>query len=96
LSRIVCAVSGVLFSFQAAFAGCIISDDRKSINVVTDNSTTDDKTCSVTCKVETKNGPTNVSCGGTTPPLAKNHSLCDFDKPQSFYDKVVSATGTCQ
>lgn len=93
---IACAAVGAVISIEAASAGCLISQDRKSINVVTDNSTTDGKSCSVTCKVETKNGPANISCGGTTPPLAKDHSLCDFDKPEPYYDKVVSATGTCR
>jgi hypothetical protein len=79
-----------------ARAGCLISEDRKAINVVTDNSATDEKSCNVTCRVETKNGPANISCGGTTPPLAKDHSLCDFDKPEPYYQKVISATGTCR
>jgi hypothetical protein len=93
------ALCGVLLSLHlssAEAANCLISADQKAINVVTDNASSDEKSCNVTCKVETKTGPTNISCGGTTPPLAKDHSLCDFDKPAAYYTKVVSATGTCK
>lgn len=48
------------------------------------------------CQVDTKRGRTVVSCGGNTPPCAKGHTLCDFDKPEPWYDKVVLAEGTCQ
>jgi hypothetical protein len=46
--------------------------------------------------VDTKIGLTQVSCGGTTPPLAKAHSLCDFDKPDAYYKKVISSVDSCK
>jgi hypothetical protein len=80
----------------AAQAGCVISPDGKSINVVTDNGTDEQKPCSVKCQVDTKIGVMQVSCGGTTPPLAKAHSLCDFDKPDAYYKKVISSEDSCK
>jgi hypothetical protein len=77
-------------------ANCVISNDGKAINIVTDNSSDEQKSCNVSCQVETKRGPTSISCGGTTPPQAKDHSLCDFDKPELWYTKVISASGTCK
>jgi len=41
-------------------------------------------------------GVLQVGCGGTTPPLAKGHSLCGFDKPGAFYNKVVSSEDSCK
>jgi hypothetical protein len=80
----------------AARAGCVIAPDGKSIDVVTDNGSRDEKTCSVACQVDTKIGVVNVGCGGTTPPLAKGHSLCAFDKPEVWYKKVVSSEDSCK
>jgi hypothetical protein len=84
----ICLASG-------ARAGCVISPDGKSIDVVTDNGASDEKNCAVKCQVDTKIGVVQVSCGGNTPPLAKAYSLCNFDKPESWYKKVVSAQDTC-
>jgi hypothetical protein len=81
---------------SAVDAGCIIAPDGKSIDVVTDNGSSDAKSCSVRCKVDTKIGVVQVSCGGTTPPLAKGHSLCDYDKPEPYYKKVVSSEDSCK
>jgi hypothetical protein len=78
-----------------AHAGCVIAPDGKSIDVVTDNPTSDGKSCSVSCQVDTKIGVVQVACGGTTPPLAKAHSLCNFDKPEPWYKKVISAKDSC-
>jgi hypothetical protein len=69
---------------------------RKSINVVTDNASSDEKNCAVSCKVDTKIGVVTVACGGNTPPLAKAHSLCDYDKPEAWYKKVISAEDSCK
>jgi hypothetical protein len=77
-------------------AGCVIGQGGKSINIVTDNSSTDAENCMVKCKVDTKIGVTQISCGGNAPPLAKAHSLCDFDKPQPWYKKVISSEDTCK
>jgi hypothetical protein len=77
-------------------ATCIIAPDGKSINVVTDNGSSDAKSCQVSCKVDTKIGVVSVSCGGTTPPLAKDHSLCAFDKDEVWYKKVVSSEDSCK
>ena len=74
----------------------MISDGGKAINVVTDNSSTDEQTCNVTCKVDTKDGLANVSCCGNNPPLAKDHSLCHFERPAPQYNRVVSAEGSCK
>lgn len=79
-----------------AEAGCVIAPDGKSINVVTDNPSSDEKNCAVSCKVDTKIGVVTVACGGTTPPLAQGHSLCDFDKPEPWYKKVISAEDSCK
>ena len=98
-ARFLCAVlAAAAFACQSlpARAGCIIAPDGKSINVVTDNGSSDEKTCSVACKVDTKVGVINVGCGGTTPPLAKGHSLCAFDKPEVWYKKVVSVEDSCK
>src|SRR5580704_15611796 len=97
--RVVCAVlaaTALVCQFTAAQATCVISPDHKSISVVTDNGASDEKTCSVSCKVDTKVGVLQVSCGGTTPPLAKGHALCGFDKPDAFYNKVVSSEDSCK
>jgi hypothetical protein len=75
-------------------AGCRIAPDGKSINIVTDNSSTDEKNCAVKCKVDTKIGVVQISCDGNAPPLAKAHSLCDFDKPEPWYKKVVFSEDT--
>jgi hypothetical protein len=77
-------------------AGCIISPDQKSINVVTDNPSSDEKNCAVKCQVDTKIGVAQVSCGGNTPPFAKDHSLCDYDKPEAWYKRVISSEDSCK
>jgi hypothetical protein len=92
----VLAVTALVCQFTAAQATCVISSDHKSISVVTDNGASDEKTCSVSCQVDTKVGVLQVGCGGTTPPLAKDHSLCGFDKPDAFYNKVVSSEDSCK
>jgi len=80
-----------------AEAGCVISPDGNSINVVTDNGASEEKTCAVKCQVDTKIGVAQVSCGGNTPPLAKAHSLCNFDKADDhWYKKVISSEDTCK
>jgi hypothetical protein len=79
-----------------AQAGCVIAPDGKSINVVTDNGSSDEKTCSVSCKVDTKIGVVQLSCGGTTLPFAKAYSLCNYDKPESWYKKVISSEDSCK
>jgi hypothetical protein len=79
-----------------AQAGCVISPDQKSINVVTDNGSSEQKNCAVKCQVDTKIGVVQVACGGTTPPLAKAHSLCDYDKPEAWYKKVISSEDSCK
>jgi len=98
-ARLLCAAvaaAAIVFQLQGAQAGCVISPDGKSINVVTDNGASNEKTCAVKCQVDTKIGVVNVGCGGTTPPLAKGHSLCDFDKPDAYYKKVISSEDTCK
>jgi hypothetical protein len=79
-----------------AGAGCLIGPDGKSINVVTDNASSDQQNCAVSCKVGTKVGVVTVACGGTTPPFSKGHSLCDFDKPEPWYKKVISSQDSCK
>src|SRR5437763_17180209 len=74
-----------------AQAGCIISADQKSINVVTDNASSDEKNCAVKCRVDTKIGIAQVSCGGNTPPLAKDYSVCAYDKSEPWYKKGISS-----
>src|SRR5258705_14016171 len=54
-----------------AEAGCVISPEGKSINVVTDNGAGEEKNCAVKCQVDTKIGVQRISCGGNTPPVAK-------------------------
>src|SRR5664279_6196187 len=92
------ALAATVFIFQSmpVWATCVIAPDGKSINVVTDNGSSDEKSCSVACRVDTKIGVVNVGCGGTTPPLAKGHSLCNFDKPEAWYKKVVSFEDSCK
>ena len=85
-----------VYSAPHAYAGCVISPDGKSIDVVTDNGASDEKTCRVACQVETKIGVVQISCGGHAPPLAKAHSLCSFDRPEYWYEKVVSSEDTCK
>jgi hypothetical protein len=77
-------------------AGCVIAPDGKSIAVVTDNGTDEEKNCAVKCQVDSKIGVVQVSCGGNTPPRAKAHSLCEFDKPEPWYKKVISSEDTCK
>jgi hypothetical protein len=86
----------VLCLTSHAEAGCVISSGGKSIDVVTDNGDSNEKTCSVSCQVDTKIGVVQVSCGGTTPPLATAHSLCNFDKSEPWYNKVVSSQDSCK
>jgi hypothetical protein len=90
------AATAAMWLAPSAQAGCIIAPDGKSINVVTDNGSSDEKTCSVSCKVDTKIGVVQVSCGGNTPPLAKGHSLCDYDRPDAYYKKVLSSEDSCK
>jgi hypothetical protein len=78
-----------------ANAGCVISPDGKSIDVVTDNGAGNEKTCRVSCQVGTRIGVVQISCGGHAPPLAKAHSLCSFAKPEHWYENVVSSEDTC-
>ena len=79
-----------------ARAGCVISPDGKAISVVTDNGADAEKNCAVKCQVDTKIGVAQVSCGGNTPPFAKAHPLCDFDKPEPYYKKVLSSEDSCK
>ena len=90
------AATVLIFQSMPVWATCVIAPDGKSINVVTDNGSGDEKSCQVSCKVDTKIGVVSVSCGGNTPPLAKNHSLCAFDKPEVWYKKVVSSEDSCK
>ena len=89
------AVAVICLASQAK-ATCVIAPDGKSINVVTDNGADQEKTCAVKCQVDTKAGVVQVGCGGNTPPHAKAHSLCDFDKPEPWYKKVISSEDTCK
>ena len=98
-TRLVCAaLAAAAFISQSApvRAICVIAPDGKSINVVTDNGSSDEKSCQVSCKVDTKIGVVSVGCGGNTPPLAKDHSLCAFDKTEVWYKKVVSSEDSCK
>src|ERR1700680_1668931 len=98
-ARLVCAaLAATVFIFQSmpVWATCVIAPDGKSINVVTDNGSSDEKSCPVRCKVATKIGGVSVSCGGNTAPLAKDHSLCAFDKTEVWYKKVVSSEDSCK
>jgi hypothetical protein len=79
-----------------AHAGCVIAADQKSINVVTDNLSSDEKNCAVKCQVDTKIGVVQISCGGNTPPLAKDYSVCAYDKPEPWYKKVISSEDSCK
>jgi hypothetical protein len=90
------AATGAACLAPPAMAGCIIAPDGKSINVVTDNASSSERTCAVSCKVDTKIGVVQVACGGNTPPLAKTHSLCDYDKPDAYYKKVISSEDSCK
>ena len=66
-------------------ATCVIAPDGKSIAVVTDNGYSFEKNCAANCRVDTNIGVAQVSCGGNTPPLARAHTLCSFDKPQPYF-----------
>ncbi len=88
-------VAAVLFGVEAK-ATCVIAPDGKSINVVTDNGADEEKNCAVKCQVDTKIGVVRISCGGNAPPRAKAHSLCDFDKPEPWYKKVIASEDTCK
>ena len=90
------AAVAVVCLVSQANATCVIAPDGKSINVVTDNGADEEKTCAVKCQVDTKAGVVQIGCGGNTPPRAKAHSLCDFDKPEPWYRKVVSSEDTCK
>lgn len=90
------AAALVLCLASSAQAGCVIAPDGKSIKVVADNPSREEKNCAVKCQVDTKVGVVQLSCGGNTPPLAKDHALSDFDKPARWYNKVVSAQESCQ
>jgi hypothetical protein len=90
------ATAAVLCLAPRAQATCVIAPDGKSIDVVTDNGADEEKTCAVSCQVDTKVGVVTVGCGGNTPPHAKAHSLCDFDKPEPWYKKVVSSADSCK
>ncbi len=89
------ALSAVALAVPAG-AGCVIAPDGKSINVVTDNPASEERNCAVSCNVDTKIGVVTVACGGNTPPLAKGHSLCDYDKPEAWYKKVISSEDSCK
>jgi len=95
---VLAAAAAVVLACLAALAqaGCVISPDGKSIDVVTDNGADQEKNCAVKCQVDTKIGVVQVGCGGNTPPRAKAHSLCDFDKPEPWYKKVISSEDTCK
>jgi len=98
-ARVVCAAlaaAALVCQMLPARAGCVIAPDQKSINVVTDNGASDEKTCQVSCQVDTKIGVIKIACGGNTPPLAKDHPLCDFDKPDAYYKKVLSSENSCK
>lgn len=90
------AATALFCQLSAAKAGCVITPDGKSIDVVTDNGASDEKNCAVKCQVDTKIGVVQVSCGGNTPPLAKGHSLCAFNKPDAYYKKVISSEDSCK
>lgn len=79
-----------------AHARCVISPDGSSIDVVTDNGEPSEKNCAVKCQVDTARGVAQVSCGGNAPPLAKAHSLCNFDRQPGYYKKVLSSEDTCK
>lgn len=79
-----------------ALAGCVIAPDHKSIDVVADNPSSDQKDCAISCKVDTKVGVVQISCGGVAPPLAKGLSLCNFGKPDAWYKTVISAKDDCK
>ena len=96
LVRAVLAVAAIVCAAAHARADCVIAPDNKSIDVVTDNPSSDEKNCAVKCQVDTKIGVVQVSCGGNAPPLAKGYSLCAFDKPEPWYKKVISAENSCK
>jgi hypothetical protein len=81
---------------QPSRAGCVISGDGSAIDMVTDNGETSEKNCAVKCQVDTVRGVAQLSCGGNTPPLARAHSLCNFDRGPGYYKKVLSSEDTCK
>ncbi len=81
---------------SSAHATCVISPDGASIDVVTDNGDTAEKNCAVKCQVDTQRGVAQVSCGGNAPPLARAHSLCNFDRSPGYYKKVLSSEDSCK
>jgi hypothetical protein len=91
------AVAAIVVCLAApAHATCVIAPDGSSIDVVTDNGDTSEKNCTVKCQVDTARGVAQVSCGGNTPPLAKAHSLCNFDRQPGYYKKVLSSEDSCK
>lgn len=92
------AAAAVLLSFVAlpAHATCVISPDGSAIDVVTDNGESVEKNCAVKCQVDTARGVAQVSCGGNAPPLARAHSLCNFDRTPGYYRKVLSSEDSCK
>jgi hypothetical protein len=63
--------------------------------MVADNASAEQKNCRVNCLVDTVRGTFNISCGGQAPPHAKAHEMCNFDKPEPFYNKVLSVENAC-
>lgn len=95
----VLAVAAVAFACglsEFARAGCVISPDGSAIDMVTDNGDSAEKNCAVKCQVDTMRGVAQLSCGGNTPPLARAHSLCNFDRTPGYYRKVLSSEDTCK
>lgn len=77
-------------------AGCVISADGSAIDMVTDNGASEEKNCAIKCSVETTRGVAQMSCGGNTPPLARGHSLCNYDRAPGYYKKVLSQEDSCK
>lgn len=94
----ICGAAAWLLASLAgsAHATCVISADGAAIDVVTDNGETAEKNCAVKCQVDTARGVAQVSCGGNAPPLARGHSLCNFDRTPGYYKKVLSSEDSCK
>ena len=100
--RRLCAISLVLVLWGAgrpalAFS-CEVAADQKSLTLRADNPADTEKTCGVTCEVETVDGAFGtVMCSGVVVPAgAKGYELCTKTRDEPFYKSAKLTESGCE
>jgi hypothetical protein len=77
---------------------CEVAADQKSLTLRADNPAGTEKTCSVSCEVETVDGAIGTAmCSGVLVPAgAKGYELCVKTRDEPFYKSAKLTESDCE